>query len=98
MGPIIYDSGLESSAGNPSPREDLDFDMNYILFPSSSHSVAFKDNDRDVAEEGAVIPEEHQDLRFDARALFLHVRPTSGIIVVLVRKQEVLFHLFESFP
>ena len=98
MGPIIQDSGLECSAGNPSPQTDLNFDMNYILFHSSGHLVAFRDNDRHVAEESAVISGEHQDLRFDARTLFLHVRPTSSITAALVRMQEVLLRLFELLP
>ena len=98
MSPIMQDSGLESSAGNLSPRKDLEFNMNYILFPSSRHLMAFTNNDRYVAEESAVIPGEHQDLRFDARTLFLHVRPTSGITATLVRMQEVLLHLFELLP
>ena len=97
MGPIIQNSGMKSPAGNPPPRKDPNVDMKYILFSSSGHLMAFGDNHRKVAEESAVIPREHQDLRFDVRTLFLHVRRKGDkiIVSVLARLQEVLLHLLE---
>ena len=95
MSPIIQKLGTEPPAGNPWTRKDPNVDMEYILFSSSGHLMAFRHNNRNVAEESAVIPGEHQDLRFDVRTQSLHARQKSGIIVVslLIGKQEVLLHL-----
>ena len=97
MSPIIQNFGTEPPAGNPWPWKDPHLDMEYILFSSSGHLMAFRHNNRKVAEESAVIPGEHQDLRFDVRTQSLHARQKSSTIVVslLIGKQEVLLHLLE---
>ena len=97
MSPITQNSGTEPPAGNPWPRKDPNVDIEYIPFSSSGHLMAFRYNNRNVAQESAVIPGEHQDLRFDVRTQSLRARQKSGIIVVslLIGKQEVLLHLLE---